>query len=186
MTEKIQGQNLMLFVKQDNGTLKSIAFATNHTLSTSMETIDNSNKDEGVGIWNSYTPGLMNWSVTSENLMSETAPQGHDFNTLFDYYLQRKPVEVAFALRGNEPLANGKVDTEWEVPTGGWTPNTTNQYSGKALITNLEVTATNGQVATYSVTMQGCGTLKKVGDGFVTASLKSNAPIATVETAVKK
>ena len=182
---KIQGQDLMLFVKSADGTLKSIAFATNHTLSTSMETIDNSNKDEGAGRWNSYTPGMMQWSCTSENLMAEKATNGHTFNSLFDVYLSRKPIEVAFALQKEYTDLTQKLDVDWDAPTSGWSPSD-NQYSGTALITNLEVTATNGQVATYSITMQGVGNLKKVGSGIIaTASLNASDGVK-VETAVKK
>lgn len=183
---KIAGQDLMLFVKTSDNTLKSIAFATNHTLSTSMETIDNSNKDEGCGRWQSSTPGLMQWSCTSENLMAEQATNGHTFNSLFDVYLKREPIQVAFALQKDYSDLTTKLDTDWEAPTTGWSPSE-NQYTGSALITNLEVTATNGQVATYSITMQGVGNLKKVGNGIVaTASLSSGKAVGSVETAVKK
>lgn len=186
---KIQGQDLMLFVKTGDGTLKSIAFSTNHTLSTSLETQENSSKDEGCGRWQSYTPGMMQWSVTSENLMAEKATNGHTFNSLFDVYLKREPVEVAFALQKDYTDLTTKLDTDWDAPTTGWSPSD-NQYSGKALITNLEVTATNGQVATYSISLQGVGNLKKVGNGIVasTASLSavSDTPIATVSSTKTK
>lgn len=179
---KIQGQDLMLFVKTSDGTLKSIAFATSHTLSTSMETVDNSNKDEGAGRWSSYTAGMMQWSCTSENLMAEKATNGHTFNSLFDVYLSRQPIEVAFALQKDYTDLTTKLDSDWEAPSTGWSPSA-NQYTGTALITNLEVTAQNGQVATYSITMQGCGNLKKVGSGIVaTTSGVSSNPVATVKS----
>jgi len=58
-----KGGDLMLFV---NG--KSIAFATNHTLSISADTKETSTKDSG-GLWQTSEVGMLSWSCSSENLM---------------------------------------------------------------------------------------------------------------------
>lgn len=45
--------------------------------------------------------------------------------------------------------ASGSAKT---VPSGGWTPSTSGTYSGKVIITSLEVNAPNGDNATFTAT----------------------------------
>ena len=151
----INGQDLMVFVKESTGNYKSIAFATNHTLDVSMEQIDASTKDNGVGYWSNSEPGMMSWSMTTENLMSDSGENGYDYNQLFKLMLERKTVEVCFGLQSN---GTHDINTEYQAPPTGWTVSE-GYYHGKAFITSLSVTATNGEKATYSATFTGAGAL---------------------------
>lgn len=161
----LNGSDLMVFVK--NGTTyNSVAFATSHTLDVSMEQVDASTKDNGNGYWSNSEPGMMNWSMNTENLMSDTAENGLSYNALFELMLKRETVDVVFSLQTNNIDYASKLDTEFEVPSTGWTHDTTNNYHGKAYITSLSVTATNGEKATYSATFTGAGALLKAGAGI--------------------
>lgn len=60
----IKGGDMMLFVGG-----KSIGYATNHTLSINADTKETSTKDSG-GKWQTSEVGVLSWTATSENLMS--------------------------------------------------------------------------------------------------------------------
>lgn len=162
----INGQDLMVFVKDGDNSYKSIAFATNHTLDVSMEQIDASTKDNGNGYWSNSEPGMMSWSMTTENLMADDGINGLDYNALFEIMLKRETVEVYFSLQTNNQNFNIKDQNTFEAPTSGWTYDKDNNYHGKAYITSLSVTATNGEKATYNATFTGAGALIQSGDGI--------------------
>lgn len=175
---KINGSDLMAFV-ESNESYKSIAYATNHVLNVTMNTKDSSTKDNGNGIWQFFEAGLMGWTIQSDNLMSDSAGTGFSMDDLFEMMLKRTPIDVAFALQGNITDYTQKLDQEFVAPAGGWTPDKTNYYHGKALITSLNITGQNGENATASVTFTGCGNLMKVGKG-----LQKTAPVADTGTPV--
>lgn len=184
----LNGSDLMLFITKDSK-LQSVAYATSHSLEVNADTKDVSTKDNGAGRWQNYEIGMQSWTVSSDNLMSDSAENGLSFNDLYDIFLKREPVEVAFALQSNFTDLTTKLDEEWQAPSTGWTPSD-NRYHGKAIITSISLTATNGEKASFSCSMQGCGNLMKSNKGIQLASLSGNpvvkVPTATVETAVKK
>lgn len=148
MAEIIQGSDLMLFVGG-----KSIAFATNHTLSITAETTDTTHKDIKGG-WSDSLVKSFSWEVTTENLFSNDG-EGGTFDTLFASMTSKTQVDVVFGL--NESNAT-------TVTTGGWVAPTKGQYKGKARITSLQVNAPSGDNATFTATLQGCGVLEKVAN----------------------
>lgn len=156
-----KGGDLMLFV---NG--KSIAFATNHTLSISADTKETSTKDSG-GLWQTSEVGMLSWSCSSENLMGNPMA-GIGYDELFQMMVARKPITGVFALEGNSTdFAEGKLGA---APAAGWTPKASDGYTGQMIITSLEKNAPNGENATLKVDFTGVGELKKVS-GAAKASL---------------
>lgn len=143
---KIQGGDMMLFVDS-----KSIAYATNHTLTISGETQDTSNKDEGAGGWASNEVSILSWSASSDNLYSVDG-EGNNFEDLFDLMIAKTPITAVFAKKSQ---ASSVVD----VPTGGWTAGV--GYQGTVVITNLTLNAPNGEYATFTAEFQGVGALTK-------------------------
>lgn len=143
---KIKGQELMLFLEG-----KSIAYATSHTLEVSAETADTSNKDEGGGDWATSEISKMSWTASSENLFSADG-NGEGYDSLFEIMIKKTPIVAVFG---------HKKETATEVPTAGWTAQTTGVYEGKVVITSLSLNAPNGEYATYSVQFTGVGELKK-------------------------
>ena len=138
----IKGGDMMLFV---NG--KSIGYATSHTLSLNADTKETSTKDSG-GKWQTSEVGILSWSASSENLCSNDQ-EGVGYEDLVELYLTRATITGVFALEGNSTdLEDGKLD---EVPDNGWTPKHSNGYTGKMIITSIELNASNGENATFSV-----------------------------------
>lgn len=154
MNTVTNGGDLMLFI---NG--KSIAFATSHSLNISVETVETSSKDTG-GKWVSKAARKISWTASSENLycLPEDENQGSTYDDLFDLMVARQPIEAVFAVESDYKT---KKD---EVPSGGWTPITTGQYTGKVIITSLDVNAPNGDNATFSASFEGVGALTRTAE----------------------
>lgn len=149
----IKGSDMMLFVGG-----KSIAFATNHTLTISADTKETSSKDSG-GKWQTSEVGTLSWTCSSENLCGNSTA-GIGFDELFEYMVARKPITGVFALEGDSTnLEENKLDA---VPTAGWKPKANDGYTGQMIITNLEKNAPNGDNATFKVDFTGVGALTKV------------------------
>ena len=143
----VKGSKLMLFL---GGT--AIACATSHTLSISIDTTESStkSKDNHAGAWKTYEASDMSWTVSSENLYS-TGGVGKSFEDL--YTLKGQAVDIIFTTA---------TETDLDVPEGGWTPKANTGYKGKAIITSLELSAPDGENATFSVNLQGTGALDPV------------------------
>lgn len=162
----IKGQNLMAFVGG-----KSVAFATNHTLEISGETVSTSTKDNGGGEWETSEMGLLSWTCSSENLVGDPR-SGLGYDELFDMMVKKQPVDLVFALKSTVASAG----EYYEAPTAGWTAKTNDGHKGKAYITSLTLNAPNGENSTMSVTFTGCGALTKVSTtaGVSTKSVVAN------------
>lgn len=147
----IKGGDMMLFVGG-----KSIGYATNHTLSINADTKETSTKDSG-GKWQTSEVGVLSWTATSENLMSNDQ-QGVGYQQLVDYMIARTEITGVFTLEGNSTnLDTSKLDN---VPTGGWTPDSdTPTLTGQMIITSVELNAPNGENATFTVNFTGTGSL---------------------------
>lgn len=170
----IQGSDLMLFVKNANGEVKSLAFATSHSLSITGETTDISTKDHG--IYGATELTRVTWSITTDNLYTLST-----FNDLYDRMISRQTVECYFCLKdpaqraGNPPTVNLEGDTY-----DTWTPTSTqgeDGFYGRAYITSLDATAAAGENATFSATFSGVGALTKGLYGSVEAAAGGSTDI---------
>ena len=143
----IKGRDLMLFNND-----KSIAYATNHTLSITANTTDVSSKDHG--IYGSTEVVSFSWEIQSENLYTEEA-----YNDLFDAMMagaSGNKLTVKFGLKAN--ITDGTVaDGAYSY----WPPKETGYYTGECYITSLQANAPNGENATFSVTLQGVGKITR-------------------------
>lgn len=145
----VKGSDLMLFKRTGSSpsyTYKSLGAATNHTLTTSREVIETSNKD--TGIFGDSEAGKVIWSMTSENMMIVT-----DYDELMDALLAGEKLFVAFSIAANADSIEGKPVGGWTISDGG--------YEGEVLLTQLDANAPDGDKATYTATFTGCGPLKK-------------------------
>lgn len=150
MKNIIEGSDLMIFAQIGTGsTPVSLAFATNCTLSISTETTSVTSKDHGTALWNTSTIKSLSWEATSENLYSDEVNNGYD--ALFEKMTNREEVTLYFVV---------KSDTAFSDTTDSWTKGA-GGYTGKAFVTSLSATATNGETATFSCTFTGNGELKK-------------------------
>jgi predicted secreted protein len=162
---------MMLFIKEGSGTMKSIAFATSHTLTVSTDTQQTSTKDDG-GKFQSSDYGIISWSASSENLCSYDGA-GYNYQDLINLMLSQTKVTATFSIEGSSgdayPYANkinsvddvtGKVWSPALEGTIGSTENKSLGYTGTVLITSVEVNAPNGENATFTVQLQGDGPLE--------------------------
>lgn len=146
MNKTTKGGDMMVFVDG-----KSIACATSHTRTVTMETKETSSKDSG-GKWGTSEAGILGWSARSENI-SSTGEAGLTYDDLVEKMIAREPVTL---------VMGPKNETADEVPTGGWTPATGKGWTGTAFITNVDENQPNGDNATFTVDFTGTGPLTKV------------------------
>lgn len=157
-----KGNDLMVYVGGNGtaeSTYKSVAFATNHTLTVTMETEDIQSKDHGYN--GAVLPKRITWEVQSENLYIDG-----EYETLFGYMTDKKPVwlkwgNVADATSGNETIAEKGIATDDTYDSSKNYAATSAKFSGKAYITSLVANAQAGENATYSVTFTGTGDFTK-------------------------
>lgn len=94
--------------------------------------------------------------MSSDNLVSY-GTDGASTVDVIDMALVGQKVTLVFGLV--DPL-------DAQVPTGGFTKNSTDEnafaYTGEAILTSISISAANGERATYSISFQGCGELKKI------------------------
>lgn len=149
----IKGSDLMLFIGG-----KSVAGATNHTLTINAETseISAKTKDEANGAWNESEVSTFTWEATTENLVTFT---GYGVgNTYMDLYEAMSTGEEVTLVLGVKAEAGEKAPD-----ADGFTPKTAGQpyLTGKAYITSLDLTAQDGENATFTATFTGNGKLEK-------------------------
>lgn len=145
-----RGKKLMLFVK-DGSDYKSIAFATNHTFSSSVSTVDTSTKDsadiaDGSARWQNEELDVFTWSITSEHLYADEGA-GMTIKDVMNLYINGTLLELKFGIAN--PNTAG-------VPSTGWT-EATGLLSGKGYITSCDINASNGDNASASITITGVG-----------------------------
>lgn len=150
MATVINGSDLMLFIGG-----KSIAFATNHTLTINVSTVETTSKtkDEIGGGWVSNKPQNTSWEISTDNLYSIDG-EGQNFADLFDAVTNGTELTGVFMA----------ISRGTGVPTGGYVPGTTAgqvKYTGTVIVTNLTLNAQDGENATFSATFQGVGQLTK-------------------------
>lgn len=149
----IKGKKLMLFVKEID-TYKAIAFATNHTFSTSASTINVSHKDladlaTGAAKWDDQDIDTFSWSITSEHLYANEGA-GYTAKDIFALYANGTVLDVKFGLA--DASTSG-------APAEGWVPSTSESQmlSGKAVITSYDINASVDDNASFSITLTGKG-----------------------------
>lgn len=142
--KQVLGKDLMLFVGG-----KAIALATSCKIGMSAETIDTQSKDSG--IWNEKDIKKLGWNCSSENCFSADADiNGYD--KLFAMMVAAQPVDVAFGIPDNR--GNSLPSAGWELPQ--------KPYQGKALITSLELNASDGDKATFPSLLMALACLRMV------------------------
>lgn len=145
----VNGKDLMLFTEIGNK-FTAIALATSCKLTVSGETLDTASKDSGK--WTEKMLKKLSFSASSENCFSADADiNGYD--ALMTVMLTMKPIKIQVGIPTN-------ADAD-ELPANGWESPAT-AYEGMALITSLELNAPDGDKATFSVSFDGTGALKKV------------------------
>lgn len=142
MATNIQkGRNLI--VKIDN---TIVGFAKSCDLDVTADTRDIASYKQQSGGWKEYDSDKCGWSINTEHLATVEMT---DENKLFDALVAKESIEIQFA-----------VGTWSEA--GVFTQTAQKGYKGKAFITSLKLSASDGDDATFSISLQGTGVLSKI------------------------
>lgn len=140
-TDAITGDKLMLFATEGSNVLP-VAFGTSCNVDMSADTIDTSNKMSGN--WKEYLTGQLGYTISCDSLLS--MKDGHmSFQTLKKLMAARTPIPVVIAK---------SVESDGDFTKGE------EFVKGEAIITSLSMTASNNEICTSSVTLQGTGELQ--------------------------
>lgn len=144
--EDIDEGQLFIFVSK-----KPMAYGISANLSVGSEEKDTSNKMVSGG-WKSFKPGMKNWSLSSESLVTWKTGQ-LSAETLLDIQIEGGIVDIVY----------GKALVSEQTLTGGiFEPDLSEtHYTGQAYITSFDVNSTNGDTTKCSVTLTGSGALDK-------------------------
>ncbi|MBQ7854995.1 MAG: phage tail protein [Muribaculaceae bacterium] len=142
----ILGSELMIFATI-SGKSEAIACATSCKLDISASSLETSSKDSGK--WTSKQASKLSWTASSDNLMVIT-----EYKKLVDLMISRSEIELEFSTVANADSDNG-------LPQDGWESNN-DGYKGKAIISSISLTASDGDNATYSVSFEGVGALQAI------------------------
>jgi hypothetical protein len=143
----IYGGNMMLFVSS-GATLYPMAFSTTAKLSISLSTRTIASKDDGD--WENTCGGKFTWNASTETLMNfASTGTTHDTNDVYAMFVNKVPINFAFAQKcGTSP--------SWGVCTSA------RRYVGCALITNMEMDATDNENGKASIQLNGTSQLCSV------------------------
>ena len=139
----------MLFI-YSNGQYRSVALATNHSISFTSNAVEYICKDYA---FNRNDLTNLQWEITSDNLYSEAVAE------LFDHYTGSKELLVQFGVKEQDErdeINTDSINDSWAIDLNKCV------FMGKALLTSLNMTANDGDMATFSVTLSGTGELRKV------------------------
>ena len=144
--EKIKGNDLMVFVDS-----KSVAFATNHMLTLTINMVATTSKQSG-GMYQTSRPQSIAWKVQTENLYSQEA-----VSDLMDIISAGTPVQIIF---GKKSSSATTLDDE---TSDHWSPSADFDYlSGMALVDSITINAPVTDTASFSASFTGTGALSKI------------------------
>ena len=164
----LKGSAIEIFFSDDNLTDVCPLFATEHTFSMNVETIEISTKSHGD--FSAVLPQRVTWQMTSNNLMSDDAEKAY-----MKWASGMKEVTVKFSEVSNyapygSAAEKGIVDNDHADWTMGRVLAT-----GKAIIESLEINASAGDNATLSITLRGTSDLDYAEDNQYSISKSGTA-----------
>lgn len=127
---KVIGTNIRCLTTDPDGTFKQIAFARSAIISMSRDMKEVASSTSG--IYKEYRPLRIQWSASIDGLLSDEQEE------LYSLFEAGKPLDISW---NDNRLAPHFI------------------YSGKAYIKSLVLTGNLHEMATFSVELQGTGTL---------------------------
>lgn len=140
----LNASNFVLYTGADLSTATPIGFATDCSISISMEPRDTTNKFS-LG-WRTLAEGLRQFSISASQLFAENATNGE--------------AELYASLNSRVPLAfkltvqNGSIPDTSEV-------NGNTRFTGTAWVTSIERSGGIEDNVTFNVTLEGSGVLTR-------------------------
>lgn len=144
--KRVRGEQLYMFLGAD---YKPVGCSTDCALNASVDTIEVASS----GAWRNFRPGKKTWSMDCSGfyLDDPTLPT----NFLQGIKQVGTTVRVAMTVLASELSAAG-------LDIANLSPDTTHTIVGDAIITNCNYDGDRGGLATYSISFQGTGELKKI------------------------
>lgn len=147
MANVVLGTDLMLFQKTESGsTYAALGAATSCKLTVNANVLETSSKDSGC--WASKQAGKLSWTASSDNLFIIS-----DYKNLFEAMIARESIYIQFGVIGDEQRSCDNTDVVWSADSSKGT------YEGEAVITSLDLNASDNENATYTVSFEGVGAL---------------------------
>lgn len=130
--KKVIGTNIKCLTTDPNGTFKQIAFARSAIISMSRDMKEIASSTSG--IYKEYRPLRIQWSTSIDGLLSDKQAE------LYSLFEAGKALDISWQ------------DGNQNTPINFF-------YRGKAYIKSLVLTGNIHEMATFSVELQGTGTL---------------------------
>jgi predicted secreted protein len=129
----------------------ALGYSTGCKVSTSVETGERTTKESSSGKWKEKYVKSFSEEISADGVVLNNGDTDvPTYDQLKDLMLAGEPIEASYALRDGDKRT-GKT-------TGG--------YKGKYLITSLELDGQAGDDSKYSVKLENCGAVTKVGEGL--------------------
>lgn len=133
----------------------ALGFSTGCKVSTSAETGERKTKEASTGKWKEQYVKTFSEQITADGLvLTDGTSEMPTYDQLKDAMLKAEPIDVAYNLRDGDKRTGKSA--------GG--------YSGKYIITSLELDGQAGDDAKYSITLQNSGAVTKQGTGLTEAT----------------
>ena len=146
MSKVLDGTDLILSVAGN-----ALGYSTGCKVTTQAETGERVTKESATGKWKEKYIKSYSESISADGVvLVDGSTEMPSYDQLKDLQLAGIPVECTYGVR-NGDSREGK---------------TTGQYKGKYLITSLDLDGQAGDDAKYSVQLENCGKVEKVGTGL--------------------
>lgn len=142
----IKGQNLRILVGEDTTSLKCVAAATSGVIHMALELQEDTTKDTDDG-WIVNTPVGISWDATVDAMVmidaTDTGGRQADSLVVGQVYTVRFSQTAGESGQHNRDAVSNAL-----------------QYTGTAILTDLNITAQTQDIATYSAKFTGTGDLE--------------------------
>lgn len=129
----------------------ALGFSTGCKISTTAETGERLTKESSAGKWKEKYIKSFSEEISADGcILRDGTTEYPTYDEIKALMLAGEPVDVTYSLRDGDKRT-GKT-------AGG--------YSGQYLITSLEGDGQAGEDAKYSIKLENCGAVEKVGNGF--------------------
>jgi len=132
MSESVRGIDIVLEVEDSAGEMIQVGGQRGATLNREGETLEATSKDTNG--WRDYKPGFKEWSVDCDGVV---IVDDEGYNYLEEAFHNDSPVQATVA------MPSGTV------------------YTGDTIVTSFPLEMPYDDLATYTLTLQGAGELKK-------------------------
>lgn len=146
---RIKGEQLYLFAGQ--GALLPVGASTDCSVSMSAETVEVSAR--GQGRWRRFRPGKKTWNINCGGFYFDQ--EGVPTSLVGGSRMVGEVVKVAISILPAELAAAGFDLTDIQ-------PNKEMTLAGEAIVTSCEYSGSVGSLATYSISLQGSGSLDQI------------------------